>query len=126
MTKSWLDWEKFTVPCQDGSDEIDAWIMRPRNFDEAAQYPVLLNVHGGPFTQYGEVFFDEAQMQAAAGFVVVMCNPRGSSGRDTSWGQSIRGPKAATASGSGWGSVDVDDVIGRARPRSRHVLVLRR
>ena len=34
------------------------------------RYPVLLNVHGGPFTQYGETFFDEAQMQAAAGFVV--------------------------------------------------------
>ena len=58
------------------------------------RYPVLLNVHGGPFTQYGETFFDEAQMQAAAGFVVVMCNPRGSSGRHTAWGQSIRGPKA--------------------------------
>jgi dipeptidyl aminopeptidase/acylaminoacyl peptidase len=111
VTKSWSDWEKFTVPCTDGSDEIDAWIMRPRNFDEAARYPVLLNVHGGPFTQYGEVFFDEAQMQAAAGFVVVMCNPRGSSGRHTSWGQSIRGPKATKASGSGWGTVDVDDII---------------
>ncbi len=111
VTKSWSDWEKFTVPCTDGSDEIDAWIMRPRDFDESTRYPVLLNVHGGPFTQYGEVFFDEAQMQAAAGFVVVMCNPRGSSGRHTSWGQSIRGPKAAKASGSGWGTVDVDDII---------------
>ena len=50
-------------------------------------------------------------MQAAAGFVVVMCNPRGSSGRDTSWGQSIRGPKAPTKPGTGWGTVDVDDVI---------------
>ena len=35
-----------------------------------AAYPVLLNVHGGPHTQYGETMFDEAQMQAAAGFVV--------------------------------------------------------
>ncbi len=111
VTKSWSDWEKFAVPCTDGTDEIDAWIMRPRDFDESVRYPVLLNVHGGPFTQYGEVFFDEAQMQAAAGFVVVMCNPRGSSGRHTSWGQSIRGPKATKVAGSGWGTVDVDDVI---------------
>ena len=111
VTKSWSDWEKFAVPCTDGTDEIDAWIMRPRDFDESVRYPVLLNVHGGPFTQYGEVFFDEAQMQAAAGFVVVMCNPRGSSGRHTTWGQSIRGPKAAKVAGSGWGTVDVDDVI---------------
>jgi dipeptidyl aminopeptidase/acylaminoacyl peptidase len=111
VARSWSDWEKFTVPTTDGTDEIDAWIMRPQDFDESARYPVLLNVHGGPFTQYGETFFDEAQMQAAAGFVVVMSNPRGSSGRHSAWGQSIRGPKASTLAGSGWGSVDVDDVI---------------
>ena len=111
LTESWSDWEKFTVPCTDGSDEIDAWIMRPKEFDETATYPVLLNVHGGPFTQYGETFFDEAQMQAAAGFVVLMCNPRGGSGRHTAWGQSIRGPKAEKVPGTGWGSVDVDDVM---------------
>ena len=76
------------------------------------RYPVLLNVHGGPFTQYGETFFDEAQMQAAAGFVVVMCNPRGSSGRHTAWGQAIIGPPSTrTVPGTGWGSVDVDDVL---------------
>ena len=96
------------------------------SFDEAARYPVLLNVHGGPFTQYGEVFFDEAQMQAAAGFVVVMCNPRGSSGRHTSWGQSIRGPKAAKASGIGVGHRRRRRRHRRARPRPRHLLVLRR
>jgi len=77
------------VPCTDGSDEIDAWIMRPADFDPQERYPVLLNVHGGPFTQYGEYFFDEAQMQAAAGFVVVMGNPRGGSGRDTAWGRQV-------------------------------------
>ena len=45
----------------------------------STQYPVILNVHGGPHTQYGETFFDEAQFQAAAGFVVLMSNPRGGS-----------------------------------------------
>ena len=79
--------------------EIDAWIMRPAGFDPAQTYPVLLNVHGGPFTQYGETFFDEAQMQAAAGFVVLMSNPRGGSGRDTAWGQAILGPKHPTVPG---------------------------
>ncbi|HAP78051.1 MAG TPA: S9 family peptidase, partial [Acidimicrobiaceae bacterium] len=106
-----LTWEHFTVPCTDGSNEIDAWIMRPAGFDPTAQYPVLLNVHGGPHTQYGETFFDEAQMQAAAGFVVLMSNPRGGSGREQSWGQAIMGPKHPTAPGSGWGGVDVDDVM---------------
>jgi dipeptidyl aminopeptidase/acylaminoacyl peptidase len=111
VTRDHLGWEKFAVPCTDGSDEIDAWIMRPVDFDDTQTYPVLLNVHGGPFTQYGEYFFDEAQMQAAAGFVVLMSNPRGGSGRHTGWGQSIMGPKHLTAPGTGWGTVDVDDVM---------------
>ncbi len=106
-----LGWEKFAVPTTDGTDEIDAWVMRPADFDETKRYPVLLNVHGGPFAQYGEAFFDEAQFQAAAGFVVVMSNPRGGSGRNTEWGQSILGPKHPVVSGTGWGSVDVEDVL---------------
>lgn len=106
-----LPWEKFTVPTTDGSDEIDCWIMRPAGFDEQSTYPVLLNVHGGPFAQYGEYFFDEAQMQAAAGFVVVLGNPRGGSGRHTAWGEAILGPKHPERPGSGWGGVDVDDVL---------------
>jgi dipeptidyl aminopeptidase/acylaminoacyl peptidase len=104
-------WERFLVPTTDGTGEIDAWIMRPASFDPARRYPVLLNVHGGPFTQYGEFFFDEAQMQAAAGFVVILGNPRGSSGRHTAWGQAIHGPKHPVAPGTGWGSVDVEDVL---------------
>ena len=111
ITKRFLGWEKFAAPCADGSDEIDAWIMRPADFDPSKSYPVLLNVHGGPFTQYGEMFFDEAQMQATAGFVVLMSNPRGGSGRHTAWGQSILGPKHPHVPGTGWGSVDVEDVL---------------
>ncbi len=109
--KGFRGWEKFSVPCTDGSDEIDAWVMLPDGFDPALRYPVLLNVHGGPFTQYGETFFDEAQMQAAAGFVVLMSNPRGGSGRHSAWGHAIIGPKHPDATGTGWGSVDLDDVI---------------
>lgn len=114
-----LGWERFAVPCSDGGGdgglreaaEIDAWVMRPAGFSPDERYPVLLNVHGGPHTQYGETFFDEAQMQAAAGFVVLMCNPRGGSGREERWGQAIVGPTHPVAPGTGWGGVDVDDVI---------------
>ncbi|CAB4879920.1 unannotated protein [freshwater metagenome] len=103
-------WERFAVPTTDATLEIDAWIMRPVGFDATKTYPMLLNVHGGPHTQYGETFFDEAQMQAAAGFVVLMSNPRGGSGREQSWGQAILGPKHKHP-GTGWGGVDVDDVL---------------
>jgi len=106
-----LTWERFAVPCTDGSGEIDAWVMRPADFDAAKQYPVVLNVHGGPHTQYGETYFDEAQFLAAAGFVVLMSNPRGGSGREQAWGQAILGPQHKVAPGSGWGGVDVDDVM---------------
>ncbi len=106
-----LGWERFSAPCTDGTDHIDAWIMRPADFDPTKRYPVLLNVHGGPHTQYSETFFDEAQMQAAAGFVVVMSNPRGSSGRAEAWGQAILGTHHHVHPGSGWGGLDVDDVM---------------
>lgn len=104
-------WERFTVPCNDSDAEIDAWVMRPAGFDAAQKYPVLFNVHGGPHTQYGETLFDEAQVQAAAGFVVIMSNPRGGSGREQAWGQSIMGPLHKAAPGTGWGSVDVEDLL---------------
>jgi dipeptidyl aminopeptidase/acylaminoacyl peptidase len=106
-----LEWERFGVPTTDGSDEIDAWILRPADLDPEATYPVLLNVHGGPHTQYGETFLDEFQAQARAGFVVVAGNPRGGSGRHTGWGQAIMGTHHPVKPGSGWGSVDVDDVL---------------
>lgn len=106
-----LGWEKFAVPTSDGTGEIDAWIMRPADFDSTRTYPVLLNVHGGPHSQYGETFFDEFQAQARAGFVVVAGNPRGSSGREEAWGQAIMGPSHPVRPGPGWASVDVDDVL---------------
>jgi dipeptidyl aminopeptidase/acylaminoacyl peptidase len=105
-----LSYERFTAPSTDGV-EVDAWIVRPPDFDEASRYPVLLQVHGGPFTQYGEHFFDETQMYASAGYVVLLSNPRGSSGREDAWGQAILGPHHPKHPGRGWGSVDVDDLL---------------
>lgn len=58
--------------------EIEAWIVRPPHFDPAQRYPLLLEIHGGPFAAYGPNFSAEAQSYAAAGYIVVYANPRGS------------------------------------------------
>jgi dipeptidyl aminopeptidase/acylaminoacyl peptidase len=86
-------------------------MMRPIGFEPGRRYPALLNIHGGPFTQYGNKLFDEFQVQAASGYVVIYSNPRGSSGYSESWGRAIRGPKAPDDPGSGWGGVDYDDLM---------------
>ena len=99
--------ERFTAVSADGS-EVDAWIARPAGFEEGQRYPVLLNIHGGPFTQYGNGFFDETQVYAGGGYAVVYSNPRGSSGYTEEWGRAIMGPGEL---GPGWGSVDYQDLM---------------
>ncbi|MBK6317319.1 MAG: S9 family peptidase [Dehalococcoidia bacterium] len=82
--------EKFVVGTAAGT-EVDCWLMKPHGFESGKQYPLMLNVHGGPFGQYGETFFDEFQIYAAAGYGVVFCNPRGSSGQDTGFARALVG-----------------------------------
>lgn len=57
---------------------LQAWIVTPPDFDPTRQYPLLLEIHGGPHTAYGPEFSAEAQLFAAAGYVVLYGNPRGS------------------------------------------------
>jgi dipeptidyl aminopeptidase/acylaminoacyl peptidase len=99
--------ERFTARAPDGA-EVEAWVMRPAGFEEGRKYPALLNIHGGPFTQYGHRFFDEFQVYAGAGYVVIYSNPRGSSGYSEAWGRAIMG---SGDGGPGWGSVDYEDLM---------------
>ncbi|WP_241505789.1 S9 family peptidase [Parahaliea mediterranea] len=63
--------------------DIQAWVALPPGFDPAKRYPLILEIHGGPFATYGPHFAAEIQLYAAAGYVVVYANPRGS----TSYGE---------------------------------------
>jgi dipeptidyl aminopeptidase/acylaminoacyl peptidase len=99
--------ERFVALSKDGT-EVEAWIMPPAGLEEGKRYPVLLDIHGGPFTQYTTKFFDEFQVLAGAGYAVVYANPRGSSGYSEEWGRAIRGPGEL---GPGWGSVDYEDLL---------------
>jgi dipeptidyl aminopeptidase/acylaminoacyl peptidase len=103
------DVERFTAASADGT-EVDAWLVRPPGFDKGRRYPVLLTIHGGPFTQYGTGFFDEVQVYAGAGYCVLFSNPRGGSGYSEAWGRAIRGPGGDA--GPGWGTVDYEDLMG--------------
>ena len=86
--------ERFTF--ERAGFTIDGWAMKPFGFTEGVKYPALLNVHGGPHTQYGNVMFDEFQAQAGAGHVVIYTNPRGSQG----YGEAFTRPWWATGAGA--------------------------
>jgi len=62
---------------------VQGWIMKPPDFDASRKYPMILEIHGGPFANYGDRFAAELQLYAAAGYVVFYTNPRGS----TSYGE---------------------------------------
>lgn len=63
--------------------KIQGWIVKPPNFDPEKEYPLLLEIHGGPFANYGDRFSAEVQLYASRGYVVLYTNPRGS----TSYGE---------------------------------------
>jgi dipeptidyl aminopeptidase/acylaminoacyl peptidase len=109
-TVSLAEPERFTATSTDGT-EVEAWIMRPIDAEAGRRYPTLLNIHGGPATQYGNRLFDEFQLQVAAGYAVIYSNPRGSSGYSEAWSRAIRSPVAEDDPGSGWGGVDYEDLM---------------
>ncbi|WP_077324922.1 S9 family peptidase [Virgibacillus siamensis] len=71
--------ETLTYEADDGW-EIQGWILKPYGFKEDGQYPMILEIHGGPHAMYGQTFFHELQLLAAKGYVVLYTNPRGSDG----------------------------------------------
>ena len=62
---------------------VHGWIVKPPDFDPSRRYPFILEIHGGPISNYGDRFSAEIQLMAAAGYVVLYANPRGS----TSYGE---------------------------------------
>jgi dipeptidyl aminopeptidase/acylaminoacyl peptidase len=69
--------------------KIQGWVVTPPEFDSSRKYPLLLEIHGGPFADYGSRFAAEMQLYAAAGYVVLYTNPRGSTGYGEEFGNLI-------------------------------------
>jgi dipeptidyl aminopeptidase/acylaminoacyl peptidase len=81
---------------------MDGWILKPPDFDPAKKYPLIVQIHGGPHTQYGYGFFHEMQVQAGSGYVVLLTNPRGSIGYGREFSRAVRGV---------WGEKDSLDIL---------------
>jgi acylaminoacyl-peptidase len=93
--------EEINFVSRDNTD-IQGWLMKPAAFDRRRKYPLILYIHGGPAAQYGYTFFHEFQVLAAAGYIVLYTNPRGSLGRETGFATAIQG---------NWGDLDYQDLM---------------
>lgn len=98
--------ETQEIRFQNGNgDEIQGWYILPPDFEEGKQYPLALNIHGGPHVMWSpsaRSMWHEWQTHAAAGYVVFFCNPRGSDGYGQAHMNAIR---------SAWGSITMEDVM---------------
>ena len=68
---------------------IQGWVVKPPDFDPGKKYPLILEIHGGPFANYGSRFSSEVQLYAARGYVVLYTNPRGSTSYGEKFGNAI-------------------------------------
>lgn len=93
--------ETHWIKGDDGND-LQGWILKPPGFKDKKKYPSILEIHGGPLTQYGYIFFHEFYYLAAQGYVVHFSNPRGGRGY---------GEKHAAAIWKDWGNADYRDIM---------------
>jgi dipeptidyl aminopeptidase/acylaminoacyl peptidase len=98
---AWTDAERFTYESV-GGVEIEAWLQKPYGYSPGQKYPLVLYIHGGPHSAYGEGWFDEFHNITGAGMWVLYTNPRGSSGYGADFTFSTRGR---------WGMEDYEDLM---------------
>ena len=93
--------EEITATSRDGT-RINGFLLKPPGYRAGVRYPTLLQIHGGPVSQFANAFDLSWQILAAQGFVVVAANPRGSSGRGEQFAKDIF---------AAWGEKDTEDVL---------------
>ncbi len=87
------------------NNDLQGWILKPPGFDASQKYPSIMEIHGGPLTQYGKFFMYEFYYLAAHGYVVYFTNPRGGRGYGEEHAKAIYGD---------WGGADYDDLTAWA------------
>ena len=93
--------DRILFKSKDGTP-VKGWVLKPRGYDPSRAWPLILAMHGGPHSGYGNDFSFEHQLFAANGYLVVYTNPRGSTGY---------GEKFLWATWGGWGNLDFEDVM---------------
>ena len=81
---------------------VQGWIMKPVGYEEGKKYPLIVEIHGGPHTMYGNTFFHEFQVLASKGYAVLYVNPRGSHGYGQEFVDAVRGD---------YGGGDYEDIM---------------
>ena len=81
--------ERMTYRSFDGKS-VEAWVVKPPDWTPSKRYPLILNIHGGPHSAYGDTFDHEFQVMAARGYVVLAPNPRGSTTYGEAFGNIIQ------------------------------------
>ena len=82
--------EKMWVKGADGI-KVEVFIVKPHNFNPNKKYPLILNVHGGPQSQWMDSFRGDWQIYPGAGYVVAFSNPHGSTGYGQAYTSEISG-----------------------------------
>ena len=85
-----------------GGLRIEGWLMKPYGYQPGRKYPLVLSIHGGPHSNYGNVVFPEFQMLAGQGYWMLFTNPRGSTGYGHAFTYATRGR---------WGMEDYQDLM---------------
>jgi dipeptidyl aminopeptidase/acylaminoacyl peptidase len=93
--------ERIRYDSKDGTS-IDGWVVLPPGYNTSRSYPLILTIHGGPHGAYTSGFAFEEQLFAAAGYIALYTNPRGSTGY---------GEKFHWGTWGGWGDRDFEDVM---------------
>jgi dipeptidyl aminopeptidase/acylaminoacyl peptidase len=84
------------------STEVEGWLIPPVGYLPGRSYPMVLKIHGGPHSAYGNTFFPTFHVLSAAGFFVLYANPRGSDGYGHDFRFATRGK---------WGQMDTEDFL---------------
>ncbi|WP_442598594.1 S9 family peptidase [Neobacillus sp. D3-1R] len=93
--------ENFHYKSTDGWN-VEGWVLKPHGFEEGKKYPMILEIHGGPATAYGNGLHHEMQLMASKGYVVLYTNPRGSHGYGHDFVNAVIGD---------YGGMDYEDIM---------------